>query len=313
MHRVRFLSLLLVPAFALATAGCGGKPTGAGATTSPSDAKGGSGGAAAKKDSVALETKGTGIVKGKVIYDGETPKPTPLAITGGDAEKCKKGETNNLTWEVDPNTKGVKNVVVWIKPGEGKFFKPEAVAEAKKRIPGKVELTQPHCNYLPHVLAYVPSVWDGKQQVTTGSKFVATNTSDGIGHNVDYSGHPGIPENTANKVVNVGSELQLDLKPARDDRTGEDIVNLSCKVHGWMTGKVVVLDTPFYAVTDKDGNFEIKDVPAGAEVYIAAYHEDAGKNGFLLPAGTAASKQGEKITVKAGETTTIPELKIKKN
>jgi hypothetical protein len=30
-----------------------------------------------------------------------------------------------------------------------------------------------------------------------------------------------------------------------------------------MSGYVVVTPTPYFAVTDKDGNFEIKNIPAG--------------------------------------------------
>ena len=30
-----------------------------------------------------------------------------------------------------------------------------------------------------------------------------------------------------------------------------------------MSGYIVVVPTPYFAVTDKDGNFEIKDVPDG--------------------------------------------------
>ena len=30
-----------------------------------------------------------------------------------------------------------------------------------------------------------------------------------------------------------------------------------------MSGYIVVVPTPYFAVTDKDGNFEIKDIPAG--------------------------------------------------
>jgi len=30
-----------------------------------------------------------------------------------------------------------------------------------------------------------------------------------------------------------------------------------------MSGYVVVVPTPYFAVTDKDGNFEIKNIPAG--------------------------------------------------
>ena len=39
--------------------------------------------------------------------------------------------------------------------------------------------------------------------------------------------------------------------------------SLLCNVHSEMSGYIVVVATPYFAVTGKDGSFEIKDVPAG--------------------------------------------------
>jgi hypothetical protein len=39
--------------------------------------------------------------------------------------------------------------------------------------------------------------------------------------------------------------------------------SLLCNVHPEMSGYVVVAPTPYFAVTDKDGSFDIKDVPPG--------------------------------------------------
>jgi len=41
------------------------------------------------------------------------------------------------------------------------------------------------------------------------------------------------------------------------------VAPLLCNVHPEMSGFVVVVATPYFAVTDKDGNFVIKDVPPG--------------------------------------------------
>ena len=37
-------------------------------------------------------------------------------------------------------------------------------------------------------------------------------------------------------------------------------MNLSCNIHGWMKGWILVCDHPFFAVTDKDGSFVITGV-----------------------------------------------------
>jgi carboxypeptidase family protein len=62
---------------------------------------------------------------------------------------------------------------------------------------------------------------------------------------------------------------------------------VGCDVHPWMRAYVSVLDHPFYAVTNEDGTFEIKGLPAG-EYEVEAYHEKL-------------KGQTQKVSVKAGE------------
>ena len=49
--------------------------------------------------------------------------------------------------------------------------------------------------------------------------------------------------------------------------------SLLCNVHPEMSGYVVVVPTPYFAVTGKDGEFEIKNVPAGTYA-IRTWSED---------------------------------------
>jgi hypothetical protein len=51
------------------------------------------------------------------------------------------------------------------------------------------------------------------------------------------------------------------------------VTTVNCDLHKWMKGYIWSLETPYAAVTDKDGHFEIKNVPAGAELQIVAWHE----------------------------------------
>jgi plastocyanin len=47
---------------------------------------------------------------------------------------------------------------------------------------------------------------------------------------------------------------------------------LLCNVHPEMEGFVVVVETPYFAVSDKDGSYTIKDVPAG-KYTLKIWHE----------------------------------------
>jgi hypothetical protein len=47
-----------------------------------------------------------------------------------------------------------------------------------------------------------------------------------------------------------------------------------CNVHAEMSAYVVVTETPYYATTDKDGKFVIKDLPPG-KYTLKVWHEKA--------------------------------------
>ncbi|PKL45507.1 MAG: methylamine utilization protein [Candidatus Riflebacteria bacterium HGW-Riflebacteria-1] len=42
------------------------------------------------------------------------------------------------------------------------------------------------------------------------------------------------------------------------------VITLGCNIHDWMKGYIVVVDTPFFALSDATGVIAIKDLPVGA-------------------------------------------------
>lgn len=303
MQRYRTWTLLaLLPAFALFVLGCGGdkqdKPkTEPGPKPSASGHGDKGGGAAAAKGAAggmtAVEGTGAATLKGKVTYDGTPPPPAdlkPFMEKQQDKDHCLKGPTADPTWMVGAD-KGVKNVVVWLRPPEGKFFK----AEAPK---GDVTMDQPFCLFEPHVVAFAPMMWDpdSKIQKPTGQKFVVKNSAP-IPHNTAWSG--------TNKLVNSGKNeilkakegaMPVDAKPGKTSEPGgEELLTINCDIHKWMTAKAVVLDHPYFAVTNEKGEYEIKNAPAGAEVVVAYWHETFPGNTLKQAAKT------DKITLKAGD------------
>ncbi len=50
------------------------------------------------------------------------------------------------------------------------------------------------------------------------------------------------------------------------------VVKVGCNIHDWMMGVILVVPTPFFAVSDDGGAFVLRDVPRG-ELTIAAWHE----------------------------------------
>ena len=45
--------------------------------------------------------------------------------------------------------------------------------------------------------------------------------------------------------------------------TKPGIGKIYCEIHQWMRAVVVVVENPFYAIADDNGNFEIKGIPRG--------------------------------------------------
>jgi plastocyanin len=108
-----------------------------------------------------------------------------------------------------------------------------------------VEMDQKGMLFIPHVLPIVKG---------TTVKFL---NSDPYAHNV-FS-----PEGK----YNLGTWPTGQTRDHKFDKPG--VYTQLCRVHPEMEAFIVVLDTPYFAVTDKAGNFAIKGVPAGKYTLVA--------------------------------------------
>jgi plastocyanin len=70
--------------------------------------------------------------------------------------------------------------------------------------------------------------------------------------------------------------------PVVFDKPG--VVKLGCNIHDWMSAVILVLPSPHFAVTDSDGRYALRDLPAG-EYSLVAWHERSREK-------TEESKQG---------------------
>jgi len=55
-----------------------------------------------------------------------------------------------------------------------------------------------------------------------------------------------------------------------------EIFKVTCDVHSWMTGWIVVTDSPYVVATDVSGTFKIEGVPAGTHT-LEVWHETLGR------------------------------------
>ena len=132
--------------------------------------------------------------------------------------------------------RSAENVAVYIDAIPAKSFAPPSQ---------HAEVDQKQMKFVPHVLV-----------VLKGTTVDFMN-SDHVGHNVFW---PSIGRNKK-----LGQNLGTWPHGEKKSFTFNDLgaAPLLCNVHPEMSGYVVVVPTPYFAVTNKEGDFVIKGVPPG--------------------------------------------------
>jgi plastocyanin len=129
----------------------------------------------------------------------------------------------------------------------------ENIAVYVDAIPGKTfEAPSQHITIDQRKMTFVPHV-----AVVLKGTTVDFLNSDPVGHNVYW------PSVSGNKKLahNMGTWPKGQSKPFQFNDLG--VASLLCNVHPEMSGYVVVVATPYFGVTNKEGEFEIKNVPDG--------------------------------------------------
>ncbi len=208
----------------------------------PAAPSGGTPDAPAAQRSAAAPVFGTAVVSGRVRFEGDAPPQKKFEMQG-DRFCVQHGRT-----EVAPRFQvgaegGLPFTFVYIKRGiDAKYPAP---AEAKV-------LDQSGCQYEPHVFG-----------IQTGQTLTITN-SDATAHNVNSVATKNERFNFAQPQAGMRKDVTFDRQ--------EIMLKFKCDVHGWMDAYAGVLNHPFYAVTDADGQFEITRLPAGT-YQVEAWHE----------------------------------------
>lgn len=186
-------------------------------------------------------------VSGSVQFSGTAPKMEKISMNADPVcAGLHKDPVYEQTVIVNPNNT-LKNVFVYVKEGlEGKKFD----------LPKEpVVIDQKGCLYQPHVFG-----------IRAGQELSIVN-SDSTLHNVHSLSEKSKP-------FNLGMPIQ-GMKLPKKFENPEVMVKFKCDVHPWMHAYIGVLTHPFFAVTDDEGKFEIKNLPPG-EYTIEAWHEKYG-------------------------------------
>lgn len=267
MHR-QLATLAAIAVTALALGGCGedkpasgsgtsgtGKPvTSAKPTTATTTA-------AAPTTAAAAAKEGNATIKGAVAFSGKAPE-MKVPAKRKDADFCK--------------TKEVKYNAVVVKDGK---IKDVLVRIAAGGVPGNWKAPEKHAE-----VNQVDCMYEPRMQGVVAGQTIDIKNGDKTLHNVHaYKGTESLFNQAQPK----------DAPPINKDAPDEaSIMKLSCDVHPWMRGFVVVTDHPFFAVTGEDGSYKIEKVPAG-KYTVEAWHTQYG----LLKKEAVEVKDSGDVTV----------------
>ena len=195
-------------------------------------------------------------VSGTVHFDGTAPEMVPIDMSNDPA--CKG---DNKAETVVAKDGKLANVFVYVKDGLGNRSFPAPA--------NPVVIDQTGCRYRPHVAGMM-----------VGQKLEIRN-DDPTEHNVHAIGMQNAQWNESQMPKATPIEKRFD-QP-------EIMLPIKCNQHPWMKMYMNVVASPFYAVTDVDGKFEIAGLPPGTYT-IAFVQEELGEQDQTITLGTKDKK-----------------------
>jgi len=184
-----------------------------------------------------------GTIAGTVKWSGPIPHGLTVPVNK-DPEICDPdgNKTRNLERLIVSSEGGVANTVVFLKNiSSGKAL---VLPEPRRK------LDQKRCQYEPHILL-VPQ-----------SAALSMKSSDHVLHTIHMDGAASF--NLPFPFVDQTVTRNMD---------SAGLVNLRCNGgHVWMNAEMMVVQHPYYAVTDERGHFELDNVPPG-RYQLVAWHE----------------------------------------
>jgi len=174
-------------------------------------------------------------VSGTVTLDGTPPVARPIDMSANAA--CVKMNPSPVVPPVvvTGQNDGLANTVVYVKSGLGNYSYP---------VPSQISvLDQKNCMYAPHVIALM-----------VNQPFEVVN-SDSTMHNV----HPMPKHNRQWSSSQPAGSAPFKFTFQHP----EFAIPVLCNVHPWMRAYAFVFDNPYFAVTSRDGAFDLKNLPPG--------------------------------------------------
>ena len=191
----------------------------------------------------AAAAEDTGEIRGRVVYEGAPPTPKKLEPTS-DTDFCRKQVLVDESLVVDPKTRGLRSVAVWVEGTKA----PDA---SEKPV-----IDNYLCRYATHVvIAHV-------------KRPVLIKNNDPFLHTTQAKTKSG------KTIFNIAFPVKGQTTTKKFKRRG--FYSLHCDVHTWMLGWAVVLDGEIATTTHAQGEFTLRGVPPGKHT-VHLWHETLGE------------------------------------
>lgn len=218
-----------------------------------------------------------GDLEGSFELIGQAPVPKAVAVPPGAGCGNIKLVDESL---VIGRRNGIANIVVMLQPAAG--VAPPVHPQAAAAIAQPSVFDSAQCRFVPHIGV-----------VTVGQTLKIGNV-DQVGHNVNVAlfANPAF-----SGLVPPNATVVMTFKvPERVP------MPVTCNIHPWMQGYLVIAETPYVAVTSERGTFKIENLPVGNWQF-RIWHERAGfvdnvtidKKDVLWPKGIVD------VTIQAGK------------
>jgi hypothetical protein len=196
--------------------------------------------------------QGYGHITGQFVLQGDMPKFAAVKITGQDANICTAKQLPDNRLMVDKETKGIANIIVYLREAPKKIH-PD-LKESKEKT---VVFDQKDCRFEPPLL------------LVRTDQTVLVKSDDPINHNTHT--HP-FRNDEKNFLIRPKDREGVAVKCPNPEKSPTKV---NCDLHPHMVAYWMILDHPYMAITDKEGKFEIENLPEG-EYEFTVWHERTG-------------------------------------
>jgi len=230
-----------------------------------------------------------GSLKGQFVLDGQAPEAAAINADK-DVPTCGKCSLKDEKLVVNGGNGGIRNIVVLLSPEKGKEKSVKVHPSYGESAGGIVTIANQCCRFEPRIVT-----------LRTSQTLQITNP-DPVAHNSNVA---SVKNASINPSIPAGGKV--DAKFPKEENLP---CTISCNIHPWMKGYIVVKDHPYMAVTDADGKFEIKDLPAGKWQF-RVWQESSGYVAKVKLGGKETNKRGEfEATIEDGKSNDVGIVKV---